>query len=125
MVEAAIRELGGAGFIMGNHVVIRGANGVYAAACHLQRNSVSVTVGQQVVAGQQIGLCGNSGNSSEPHVHAQLMDRPAAAAAFGIPMSYKNITIESSSSNDPTLPAANQAMTATALTPLVSGEANS
>lgn len=115
LVEAAIRELGGAGFIMGNHVVIRGANGVHAVVCHLQRGSVSVKIGQQVVAGQQIGLCGNSGNSSEPHVHAQLMDRANLNTAFGIPMAFKDTTIDDAHISGPTLPANGQAMNAPAV----------
>ncbi|UNK70848.1 M23 family metallopeptidase [Microbacterium sp. H1-D42] len=96
MVEGAVRELGGPGFILGNHVIIRAADGTHAAIAHLQRHSVSVRVGETVAAGQQIGRCGNSGNSSEPHVHAQLMDRRSLLTAQGIPMAFADIVIDDS-----------------------------
>lgn len=93
MVEGAIRELGGPGFILGNHVIVRGANGEYAALAHLQQGSLRVRVGETVRAGQQLARCGNSGNSSEPHVHAQLMDRVAPVTAQGVPMAFADILL--------------------------------
>lgn len=94
MAEGAVRELGGPGFILGNHVTIRGTNGVYATVAHLQRGSLRVRVGETVVAGQQLGRCGNSGNSTEPHVHAQLMDRASPWTGQGIPMEFAQIALE-------------------------------
>ena len=38
-----------------------------------------------VRAGEQIGECGNSGNSSEPHLHFQLQDHQRVAIAAGLP----------------------------------------
>ncbi|MEJ1089595.1 M23 family metallopeptidase [Microbacterium sp. Mu-80] len=94
MVEGAVRELGGPGFILGNHVIIRGADGTHAAIAHLQQGSVSVRVGDRVTAGRTIGRCGNSGNSSEPHVHAQLMDRRSLLTAQGIPMAFADVVLD-------------------------------
>jgi hypothetical protein len=91
--EGMVREIGGPGFILGNHVIIRSDDGVFAAIAHLQRGSVSVQVGDRVEAGVQIGRCGNSGNSSEPHVHAQLMDRRSLLIAQGLPMAFAGITL--------------------------------
>jgi len=91
MIEGMLRELGGPGFIVGNHVTIRGDDGVYATVVHLQRGSVSVARGQRVSAGQQIARCGNSGNTSEPHVHAQLMDRASLWTAQGLPLAFSGI----------------------------------
>lgn len=93
MAEGTVRELGGPGFVVGNHVVIRGDDGTYAAIAHLQRGSLVVRTGDRVTAGQHIANCGNSGNSSEPHVHAQLMDRGSFWTGQGIPMSFANIAI--------------------------------
>lgn len=59
--------------LAGNHVMIR-AGDVVVALCHLQHDSIRVHEGQHVQAGDQVGLCGNSGNSTEPHVHVQAMD---------------------------------------------------
>ncbi|MCI9889428.1 M23 family metallopeptidase [Micrococcales bacterium 31B] len=94
MVEGALRELGGPGFIVGNHVVIRGADGTHAVVAHLQRGSVAVRRGESVRAGEVIGRCGNSGNSSEPHVHAHLMDRASFMFAVGLPMAFRGITLD-------------------------------
>lgn len=94
MIEGSIRELGGPGFIVGNHVTIRGADGVYALVAHLKQGSLLVAEGDVVAAGQPIAACGNSGNTSEPHVHAQLMDRASLWTAQGIPFAFEGIRIE-------------------------------
>lgn len=100
-LEAMVRELGGPRFIVGNHVTIRTDEGTYALVAHLQRGSARVAVGDTVVAGQQIGACGNSGNTSEPHVHAQLMDRRSLMLARGLPMAFSHIVVEGEGSDRP------------------------
>lgn len=111
--EGMIRQLAGPGCVVGNHVTIRGDDGVFAAVGHLRRGSLAVAVGDRVTAGSPIGECGNSGNSSEPHVHAQLMDRASLWTAQGLPMAFAGITLD----DDPTpvdgLPANEQHMIAT------------
>ncbi|WP_234993809.1 M23 family metallopeptidase [Janibacter indicus] len=72
--------------LAGNHVMIRCAGGV-VVLCHLQRGSLSVTVGEQVGTGQPVARCGNSGNSTEPHVHVQAIDRLPVEVASAVPMS--------------------------------------
>ncbi|MEU2392512.1 M23 family metallopeptidase [Streptomyces sp. NPDC007369] len=57
----------GWGGAYGNNVVIKHADGTYTQYGHLA--SLSVSVGQQVTPGQQIGLSGSTGNSSGPHLH--------------------------------------------------------
>ncbi|MCT2590630.1 M23 family metallopeptidase [Streptomyces sp. N2-109] len=57
----------GWGGAYGNNVVIRHQDGTYTQYGHL--SSVAVSSGQQVTAGQQIGLSGNTGNSGGPHLH--------------------------------------------------------
>lgn len=113
MLEGAIRELGGPGFVLGNHVVIRGAHDTYAVVAHLQQGSLHVRTGDTVHAGQRLGSCGNSGNSSEPHVHAQIMDRKSSSVAVGIPMSFANITLDDEPGGDFNLPINGQYMHAT------------
>ena len=94
MAEGMLRELGGPRFIIGNHVVIRSDDGVFALVAHLQRGSVAVHEGERVRAGQRIGACGNSGNSSEPHVHAHLMDRRSAWTGQGLPIAFADVAVE-------------------------------
>jgi hypothetical protein len=52
-----------------NYVIIDHGNGRTCYYWHMKKNSVAVSAGQQVMAGQQIGLVGSSGNSTGPHLH--------------------------------------------------------
>ncbi|MFI5893896.1 M23 family metallopeptidase [Actinoplanes sp. NPDC051513] len=88
LVEGMIRELSGAGRVIGNHIVVDQGDGRYALYGHLQRHSAMVRPGDQVVAGQQLARCGNSGNSTEPHLHFQVMDHPRPAFAAGLPFEF-------------------------------------
>ena len=58
----------------GNYVMIEHANEEYSLLAHLKKDSITVKVGDDVKEGQGIGTCGNSGNSSEPHLHFHIMD---------------------------------------------------
>ncbi|MGE7130151.1 M23 family metallopeptidase [Lysinibacillus xylanilyticus] len=58
----------------GNYVVIEHANNEFSMIAHFKKNSILVKSGDTVTEGQLIGKCGNSGNSSEPHIHFQVMD---------------------------------------------------
>ena len=53
----------------GNTVVLRLEGGTYLVIAHLQTGSVEVEAGGEVEEGEPIGACGNSGNTSEPHIH--------------------------------------------------------
>ncbi|MGP3979370.1 M23 family metallopeptidase [Streptomyces sp. 8N114] len=64
----------GNGGAYGNNVVIKHKDGTYTQYGHL--NSISVSVGQQVKSGQQIGLSGSTGNSSGPHLHFEARTSP-------------------------------------------------
>jgi murein DD-endopeptidase MepM/ murein hydrolase activator NlpD len=88
LVVESVRELAGPGKILGNHVVIEIEDGIFAVLAHLRQGSLSVAKGDVVTVGTQIGSCGNSGNSTEPHVHFQLMDRPNVLIAAGLPMKF-------------------------------------
>jgi hypothetical protein len=88
VAEGMARELLGPGRILGNHVVLDLGGGVYAALAHLRRGSVRVRPGDRVAAGQQLAACGNSGNSTEPHLHFQLMDHPSVLLAAGLPLAF-------------------------------------
>jgi murein DD-endopeptidase MepM/ murein hydrolase activator NlpD len=88
VAEATVRELTGPGRVLGNHIVIDLGDGAYALLAHLRRRSALVTAGQRVRAGQPLAACGNSGNSTEPHVHFQLMDRPGVLLGAGLPFGF-------------------------------------
>jgi hypothetical protein len=75
--------------LAGNHVVIAlEANGPFLLLAHLQRGSVALQTGQWVSEGDPVGRCGNSGNSTEPHLHVQAVDRMDIAAARGLPVVF-------------------------------------
>ncbi len=68
----------------GNYIVLRHADALYSLYAHLQPGKHRVTVGDEVKAGAVLGLCGNSGNSSEPHLHFQLQDGPLLERSWGV-----------------------------------------
>src|SRR5690606_30900013 len=76
-------------FVVGNAVVLDIGDGVYAVLAHLRRGSVRVRKGDRVRAGDVLGEVGNSGNSSEPHLHFHLMDRPRPGTAAGVPFAFR------------------------------------
>jgi len=72
----------------GNYVMIDHGNGEYSLVAHLQHGSVRVHAGERVTAGQLLGLCGNSGNASEPHVHYHLQTGSTFGAGQGLPAQF-------------------------------------
>lgn len=60
----------------GNVVVIDHGNGEHSITAHLKKGSVAVNKGDNVKQGDLIGHLGNSGNSSEAHLHFQVSDGP-------------------------------------------------
>ncbi|MFC8143851.1 M23 family metallopeptidase [Streptomyces paradoxus] len=93
LVEGMVREVAGVSRILGNHLVLDLGDGTFAAYAHLRRGSLTVREGDRVQAGQLIARCGNSGNSSEPHLHFQLMDGPDPDAARGVPFTWQGIGV--------------------------------
>ncbi|WP_049577603.1 M23 family metallopeptidase [Streptomyces sp. SBT349] len=93
IAEGIVRDVAGPGGVVGNHVVLDLGGGVHALYAHLRRGSLTVRPGDRVTEGQRIALCGNSGNSSEPHVHFQLMDGPDPDTARGVPFSWRGIGV--------------------------------
>jgi len=81
--------------ITGNAVVIRHATDEYSCLVHLVPGSVAVEPGERVERGQQVGRCGHSGNSSEPHLHFQLQDHPTFELAAGLPVRFEAVAVDS------------------------------
>ena len=75
--------------LAGNHVMIETHAGLVVAVCHLQRASVQVQIGHSVRVGDTLGRCGNSGNSTEPHVHLQAIDRLDVLTATAVPITFE------------------------------------
>ncbi|MEZ4298031.1 MAG: M23 family metallopeptidase [Polyangiaceae bacterium] len=71
--------------IRGNFVVIRHEGGLFSFVGHLRCHSVRVRVGDHVRRGDVLGECGNSGHSTEPHIHFQVQDRESFYLGLGCP----------------------------------------
>jgi len=77
----------------GNLVVLSHGPKLFSTYAHLQPAKIRVRVGQKVRAGTVLGLVGNTGNSSEPHLHFQLQDGPDIAASFGIEALFDGVRL--------------------------------
>lgn len=79
----------------GNHVVIKAEQtGTYLVIAHLMKGSVAVRAGQNVEPGTPVGRCGNSGRTSEPHVHVHHQRQEVGpfplGFAEGLPLFFKD-----------------------------------
>jgi Peptidase family M23 len=83
-----IDELGG------NHVIIDMGEGRFALYAHMIPGSIVVEKGQFVRAGEKLGHLGNSGSSTEPHLHFHIMDRPHPLKSVGLPFVFDRMTFE-------------------------------
>jgi len=71
--------------LAGNFVTVRIAGNRYVSYAHLRLGSVRVRVHEHVAAGQVLGLLGNSGQATAPHLHFQVTDGPSVLGAEGVP----------------------------------------
>ena len=78
--------------IGGNMLVVDIGGGAYAFYAHLQRGSLKAKLGDKVKAGQVLGLLGNTGNSTAPHLHFHLMDGPSPLNSNGLPYVFRRFT---------------------------------
>lgn len=82
--KATVVSAGWAG-AYGNQVVLDLGDGHYAQYGHL--SSLSVSTGQSVTAGQEVGLSGTTGNSTGPHLHFEIRTSPEYGSDVD-PMAY-------------------------------------
>ena len=78
----------------GNSLVLDHGNGEFSLLAHLQPHSLKVKLGDMVRAGQVLGLCGNSGNTTEPHVHYHLQDSPRPFDGDGLPAQFVDLVVD-------------------------------
>lgn len=74
----------------GNYVIIEHPHQEYSMIAHFKKDSIIVKEGELVNEGQLLGQCGNSGNSSEAHIHFQVMDYPQLNRAKSIRIQFRN-----------------------------------
>ena len=76
----------------GNGVIIRMRAGVYALYGHMVPGSVRVNEGDQVETGEPLGLLGNTGNTSAPHLHFGLIDGRGLLSSDSLPFVIDRFT---------------------------------
>lgn len=79
---------------LGNHVIIDHGHDEYSYLAHFKYESITVNEGDEIKQGDVLGLVGNSGHSSEPHIHFHVADSPNATDSQSIRVNlveYENL----------------------------------
>jgi len=83
--------------VFGNHVIIDHRNGEFSFLAHFKQGSIEVELGDVVATGRLLGLCGNSGNSTEPHLHYHLQTAPTYHEGVGLPAQFRDYVADGKS----------------------------
>lgn len=86
--------------ITGNSVVLKTVNNEYLVLAHFKLNSIKAKKGDKVKKGQVLGLCGNSGNSSEPHLHFHIQNQERMTGATGIKCYFEKLLVDGKEKTD-------------------------
>ena len=78
----------------GNSIILKTINNEFLFFGHFKHQSIKVKEGQKVVQGQLLGLCGNSGNSSEAHLHFHIQNIEDINKATGVKCFFYNIVVD-------------------------------
>lgn len=78
----------------GNQVIIKVDEHTFIFLAHMQKGSVKVKAGDHVTAGEILGLCGNSGNTSGPHIHMHIQDTPTLNHGLGQNLIFHAINVD-------------------------------
>ncbi|GIE69647.1 M23 family metallopeptidase [Actinoplanes palleronii] len=87
----------GPGDLTGNFVIQDLGGGAYALYAHMQTGSVRVRPGDRLTRGQALGLVGNTGNSTEPHLHFHVVDSPElplGVAGDSVPYTFDRFRLQ-------------------------------
>lgn len=79
--------------LTGNTVVLETQNKEYLLFAHLKLGSVNVEEGQMVKQGDLLGKCGNSGNTTEAHLHLSLQNTIEMSEATGGKLFFDKILV--------------------------------
>lgn len=87
-------------YIPGNTVVLKTTNDEYLFFAHFKQNSIVVKQGEKIKQGELLGLCGNSGNSSEAHLHFHIQNIEDMNKATGVKCYFETLYTNGISKND-------------------------
>jgi murein DD-endopeptidase MepM/ murein hydrolase activator NlpD len=79
----------------GNYVVLDHGNGEFSFLAHFEKGTVAVRQGQKVKSGATLARCGNSGHSTEPHLHYHMQTTAVPFAGEGLPVQFVNYRADS------------------------------
>ncbi len=77
----------------GNMVIIKTTNKEYLVLCHFKHQSIKVKEGQKIKQGELLGLCGNTGNSSEAHLHFHIQNIEDLNTATGVKCYFEKLSV--------------------------------
>jgi murein DD-endopeptidase MepM/ murein hydrolase activator NlpD len=77
----------------GNMVIIKTANNEFLVFCHFKHQSIKVKEGQKIKQGDLLGLCGNTGNSSEAHLHFHIQNIENQITATGAKCYFEKLSV--------------------------------
>ena len=80
-------------YVPGNTVILKTANNEFLFFAHFKQHSIVVRQGQNIRQGQLLGLCGNSGNSSEPHLHFHIQNVEEMTEATGVKCHFEQLMV--------------------------------
>ena len=87
-------------FVTGNTVLIKTNKDEYILYAHFKQHSIDVKEGQMVKQGQVLGQCGNSGNSTQPHLHFHIQNVEDMSMATGAKIYFSKIVVNGISKTD-------------------------
>lgn len=80
-------------YVPGNTVIIKTSNNEYLFFAHFKQHSIKVKQGQKIQQGDLLGLCGNSGNTTEPHLHFHIQNVEDMNIAAGAKAYFEEILV--------------------------------
>ena len=78
---------------VGNCVIIQHRTDEVSVLAHFKQGTIKEKAGDKVKRGQLLGQCGNSGNSSEPHIHYHLQHSPVLQDGLGIKCVFDKVVV--------------------------------
>jgi murein DD-endopeptidase MepM/ murein hydrolase activator NlpD len=87
-------------YVPGNTVILKTENNEFLFFAHFKQNSIVVKQGQKVKQGELLGLCGNSGNSSEAHLHFHIQNIEDMNKATGAKSYFSEIFVNGELNKD-------------------------
>jgi murein DD-endopeptidase MepM/ murein hydrolase activator NlpD len=87
-------------YVPGNTVILKTANNEYLFFAHFKQHTIKVKQGEKINQGGVLGLCGNSGNSSEPHLHFHIQNVEDINIATGVKCYFEEILVNGTVKTD-------------------------